>query len=107
MWTVLDNLKPLRFHDYTSITIHDVFKIELPFDTYIKLENRFVRKFKKAGIKCSQSNKSVFEVEFDGLLLFYGFYDNHFSVGLGCKSSRTDGIKSPHREGFTYFGRTY
>lgn len=82
-------MKPVAFHPYTSATqarIYDCDKDEM--DGYEKTRNDLISMFTKAGIKAYVDNKTVFEMEFNGVPIFFGFYDSHFSIGLAVRHWR-------------------
>jgi len=77
--------KPIAFYPYPSCVTIRIF--ELGFsqkDTDIQLlREELLDLFNRAGIKARDDNKIVFEAEYDGKRIFYGFYDWVFSIGFG------------------------
>ncbi len=86
-------LTPVTFHSYTSSARDRIFEVEYTSDSDIdSLEKELVELFNKEGIKnvfggkVRRDNKVVFEVIYQGLTLYYGFYDWIFSIGLSYYS---------------------
>ena len=79
------SMKPIKFHPYPSSVHIRVLKLEysstMPEVESIKEELLLL--FNEAGIKARDDNKIVFEAEYDGKRIFYGFYDWVFSIGFG------------------------
>jgi hypothetical protein len=80
------DLKPVKFHPYTSRVLNRLFEVDCDSEElqkcYRDLENELLRIFKRTGIEAWTDNKIVFEFEDKGTPIFYGFYDWRFSVGL-------------------------
>ena len=85
------NLKPVAFHSYTSIVQDRILSLDFSDNNELKLlRKELISLFRKHEIKTiwgtevNDDNKIVFEVEYNGVTLFYGFYDWTFSIGLWC-----------------------
>lgn len=81
------DLTPVKFYPYAT-TVMDRF-IEIGYSTsrtmcpdVHEIRDRLHKLFTSAGIENGRDNKIAFEVEYKGQKIFYGFYDNKFSVGL-------------------------
>lgn len=81
-------LKPVEFHPYTSRVTNTVFEIECMGSedlsrNYKKFQEELLAEFKRAGIKAHRDNKIVFGMSNGETMIYFGFYDWHFAIGLG------------------------
>lgn len=74
-------IKPIKFHPYRSYVLDRVFVMDSNNETEY-LREELINTFNEAGIKCYNDNKIVFECEINKIKVYYGFYDNKFSIGL-------------------------
>ena len=91
MYFEIDKFKPIAFHSYTSLVQDKIVSISFGKNDDIKrLRKDLISLFNEHeimtiwGNKVQDDNKIVFEVEYNGVILFYGFYDWTFSIGFGC-----------------------
>ena len=91
----IDQLKPIAFHCYTSTTRSRIFEVDYSSQSeegaeIMFFEQELIDMFNENGIKTifdgrmMKDNKIVFEVDFQGTKIYYGFYDWRFSIGLSC-----------------------
>jgi len=79
-------MNPVEFHPYTSSVQERIFQMESHGNKELEeLRHDLISKFKDAGIQCANDNKIVFELEYNGKHIFYGFYDGVFSIGFGLR----------------------
>jgi len=79
-------MKPIKFYPYAHTVTDRLFRIEYDNKSIINnIENNFIKIFNDAGIKAYRDNKIVFEVEKNGIRIFYGFYDWIYSVGYNIR----------------------
>lgn len=74
-------LTPVKFHPYRSVVLCRILETNFCEATEI-LRKDLIDMFNEAGIKCHNDNKIVFELDFEGTKVYYGFYDLKFSIGL-------------------------
>ena len=95
--TNVEKFKPITFYPYTSFVTKSIFRIEYTYNSEEKtiiedLRRDLIKLFNDSNIKsitgCTvvDDNKIVFEIEYNGIKLFYGFYDWEFTIGLGVYS---------------------
>ena len=75
------DLKPIKFHRYTSDVRDRIIHMELTEETE-EVRRYLIELFNINGIKAYNDNKIVFECELAGTTICYGFYDLKFSIGL-------------------------
>ena len=80
----VEDMRPVAYHKYTSSVCHRIFEADDGDmgNEYLDLKRFLLGMFKEAGIKAWDDNKVVFEMEFKGRKLFFGFFDSVFSVGF-------------------------
>ena len=77
-------ITPIKFHSYRSVVFNRIIEMNLTEESE-ELRKELITTFNEAGIKCHDNNKIVFECEFEGIKIYYGFYDLKFSIGLRYK----------------------
>ena len=75
------DLKPVKFHRYTSSVRERVFESEFTKEIEY-LRSQLLEAFNYHGIKCHDDNKIVFECSLHGKTVCFGFYDLKFSIGF-------------------------
>jgi len=89
-----NRIKPIAFHPYPSTVIDGLICISdkdgktAANALFELLEEKFIRLFTEAGIKCAVDNKIVFECTIDTIKFYFGFKDSSFTVGFGLFKSR-------------------
>jgi hypothetical protein len=74
---------PLVFYPYAAWVTDRVF--EAPRDMFMELENHLYEIYQHAGWKIARDNKVVFGLNYEGRTWHLGFYDRHFTLGLGVR----------------------
>jgi hypothetical protein len=84
---LIEDMEPKAFHPYTSSVYKRIWEVDVnDAGDYFQYKKYLLDMFNDAGIKCQDDNKIVFEMEFNGKRIFYGFYDGVFSVGFEVRS---------------------
>ena len=78
----MENMKPVAYHKYTSSVRQRIYESDDMVEMYQEYKTYLLETFKEAGIRSWNDNKIVFEMEFEGKRIFFGFYDSMFSVGF-------------------------
>jgi len=77
------DVKPRKFHPYSSSVTDRVFELDRYPD---EIKSFLLNLFNEDGIKCQDDNKIVFECEsYNGREIFIGFFDGVMAVGFGCR----------------------
>lgn len=77
---------PVQFHPYISFVYNKIVEIENLTGFYQSTKTLLIEHFNANGIKAWEDNKIVFEVDMDGVKIYYGFYDWRLSIGLSCSN---------------------
>jgi len=78
---------PIKFHPYTSRTLERIWSCDSTVPAIEEFRKGLIDQFNYCGVHASNDNKIVFECEVNKKRIFYGFYDNKFSIGLDYYNS--------------------